>query len=125
MGAWAQGGDPTVILGVSRKKAAIDAFTGQATRFVDVAKGQAGHRSSALRTCTSRTSVSIRSSCIATCAPASCCVSTRTTGRFVTCAKPQKRKLAKTGDGEKFQIITEWGLVARNWKASSKVVAAA
>ena len=39
--------------------------------------------------------------------------------------KPQKRKLAKTGDAEKQQIIGEWALVARNWKANSKVVAIA
>jgi hypothetical protein len=37
--------------------------------------------------------------------------------------KIQKRKLAKTGDAEKFQIIGEWALVSRNWKANSKVVA--
>jgi hypothetical protein len=36
---------------------------------------------------------------------------------------PQKRKLAKTGDGEKYQLITEWGLIARNWKASSNQIA--
>ena len=32
-------------------------------------------------------------------------------------------KLAKTGDGEKRQIISEKTLVSRNWKANSKVVA--
>jgi hypothetical protein len=36
--------------------------------------------------------------------------------------KPLKRELAKTGDGTKHQIITEFGLVARNWRANSKVV---
>jgi hypothetical protein len=36
---------------------------------------------------------------------------------------PQKRKLAKTGDADKYQIITEWALVARNYKANAKVVA--
>ena len=37
----------------------------------------------------------------------------------------QKRKLAKTGDADKYQIINEWALVARNWKVNSKVVAVA
>ena len=34
-------------------------------------------------------------------------------------------ELAKTGDGRKYQMIAEFGLVARNWKANAKVVACA
>jgi hypothetical protein len=37
--------------------------------------------------------------------------------------RPMARELARTGDGTKYQIITEATLVARNWQASSKVVA--
>ena len=37
--------------------------------------------------------------------------------------KPLKRELAKTGDATKYQILTEWALVARNYKANAKVVA--
>ena len=39
--------------------------------------------------------------------------------------RPFKRELAKTGDATKYQILTEWGLVARNWKANSKIVGCA
>jgi len=34
-------------------------------------------------------------------------------------------KLARTGDGDKYQIISEWGLVSRNEAANGKVVACA
>ena len=36
---------------------------------------------------------------------------------------PFMEQLAKTGDGTKYQIIAEWGLVCRNETASGKVVA--
>ena len=39
--------------------------------------------------------------------------------------RPFKRELAKTGDATKFQLLCEWGLVARNWKANSKIVGCA
>jgi hypothetical protein len=123
MGAWAQGGDPRVILVGVAQKAAIDAFTGQATRFVDVAKGQQASIVGAANVYVSDFGNHqvilhryMRSSIVLCLDPDYWAV------RYLR--KPQKRKLAKTGDGEKFQIITEWGLVARNWKASSKVVAA-
>jgi hypothetical protein len=37
--------------------------------------------------------------------------------------RPMARELARTGDGTKYQIITEGTLVSRNWQASSKIVA--
>jgi hypothetical protein len=37
--------------------------------------------------------------------------------------RPFMEELAKTGDGKKYQLLTEWGLVSRNEAASAKVVA--
>jgi hypothetical protein len=39
--------------------------------------------------------------------------------------RPFAETLAKTGDGVKKQIITEFGLVSRNWQGNAKVVACA
>jgi hypothetical protein len=39
--------------------------------------------------------------------------------------RPMARELARTGDGTKYQIITEGTLVARNMQASSKVIGCA
>jgi len=39
--------------------------------------------------------------------------------------KPLKREIPRSGDAKKYQIITEWALVARNYKANAKVVACA
>lgn len=122
-GAWAQGGNPRVILVGALQKVRVDAITGIATRFIDVTKGEQASIVGAANVYVSdygthqvilhrymRTSV-------------------------ILCLDPdywaiaqlrgfQKRQLAKTGDGEKYQVIWEGGLEARNWRASSKVVAA-
>jgi hypothetical protein len=37
--------------------------------------------------------------------------------------RPMARELARTGDGTKYQIVTETTLVCRNQQASAKVVA--
>ena len=37
--------------------------------------------------------------------------------------RPFSEELAKTGDARKYQIVGEFTLVSRNWKANSKVVA--
>lgn len=120
--AWADGGDPRVILTNTIGKAAIDTFTGVATRFVDVDRTAQASIIGAANVYVSdfgkhqvvlhrymRTSVVL------------CLDPDYWAVRYLR--KPQKRKLAKTGDAEKNQIITEWALVARNWKANSKVVA--
>jgi hypothetical protein len=39
--------------------------------------------------------------------------------------RPKMEELAKTGDGEKRQIVSEFTLVSRNHNASAKVVACA
>lgn len=121
-GSWTAGGNPRVILTNTIGKIAIDNITSIATRFVDVAKGDQGSIVGAANVYVSDYGVHqvilhryMRTS-------------------VVLCLDPdywsiaqlrgfQKRQLAKTGDGEKYQVIWEGGLEARNWKASSKVVA--
>lgn len=124
MGAWAQGGDPRVILTGVIGKGYIDGFTGVATRFVDVDGAKQASIIGAANVYVSDYGKHqvilhryMRSSVVLCLDPDYWAV------RYLR--KPQKRKLAKTGDGEKYQIIQEAALVARNWKASSKVVAVA
>lgn len=121
-GAWADGGDPSVVLVGTKQKGVIDGFTGIATRFQDVSKGDQAIITGAANVYVSDfgrhqvvLSRYMRSSTVLCLDPDYWAV------RYLR--KPQKRKLAKTGDAEKFQIITEWCLVARNWKANSKVAA--
>jgi hypothetical protein len=122
--AWTDGGDPRVILTGTVGKQDIDTFTGVATRFVDVDKSAQASIIGAANVYVSdfgRHQVILhrymRSSVVLCLDPDYWAV------RYLR--KPQKRKLAKTGDADKFQIITEWALSARNWKANSKVVAVA
>lgn len=122
--AWADGGDPRVILTGTVGKADIDTFTGVATRFVDVDKSAQASIIGAANVYVSDFGKHqvvlhryMRSSVVLCLDPDFWAV------RYLR--KPQKRKLARTGDAEKFQIITEWALVARNNKANSKVVAIA
>lgn len=122
--AWSDGGDPRVILTGTIGKAYIDTFTGVATRFVDVDKSAQASIIGAANLYVSdfgRHQVVLhrymRSSVVLCLDPDYWAV------RYLR--KIQKRKLAKTGDAEKFQMIGEWALVARNWKANSKVVAIA
>lgn len=124
MGAWAQGGNPTKILVGATQKTAIDGFTGQATRFVDVAKGAQASIVGAANVYVSDYGTHqvilhryMRSSIVL------CLDDDFWAIRWLR--KPLKRELAKTGDGTKYQIICEWALVARNWLASSKIVACA
>lgn len=121
---WTQGGDCNVILCMPGQKRAIDAFTGVATRFVDVAKGEQASITGAANVYVSdfgkhqvllnRYGVSFEVLCLDT---------SMWAVRYLR--KPLKRELARTGDGIKYQIITEWALVARNYKANAKVVNAA
>ena len=123
-GAWEEGGDPSVILVTARQKAAVDGFAGIATRFVDVDKSAQASIIGAANLYVSdfgrhqvilnrygRDSVAL------------CIDPSMWALRYLR--KPLKRELARTGDGKKYQIITEWALVARNNLANSKVVALA
>jgi hypothetical protein len=120
--AWTDGGDPRVILTGTIGKGYIDTFTGIATRFVDVDKSAQASIIGAANVYVSDFGKHqvilhryMRSSVVLCLDPDYWAV------RYLR--KIQKRKLAKTGDAEKFQLIGEWCLVARNWKANSKVVA--
>jgi len=122
MGAWAQGGNPSKIFVGPIQKQAIDGFTGQATRFVDVMKGQQASIVGAANVYVSDFGTHqvilhryMRASVVL------CLDDDFWAVRWLR--KPMKRELAKTGDGTKYQIIAEWGLVARNWNSSSKIVA--
>lgn len=121
-GAWTDGGDPRVILAPAAQKKAIDAFSGVATRFVDVAKQAEASIIGAANVYVSSfgsphmvvLSRYVRSSVVLCIDPDYWAVS------FLR--RPFTEPLAKTGDAHKRQIITEFGLVCRNQFASSKIV---
>ena len=120
-GAWSNGGNPSVILAAANNKAAIDGFTSIATRMVDIdASTQApiigaanvyvsdfGRHTVVLH----RYMRSVTTICLD---PNFWAVG------FLR--RPMARELARTGDGTKYQIITEATLVSRNWQSSSKIV---
>lgn len=121
-GAWAQGGNPRVILTGAKCKALIDAMTSVATRFVDVSKGEQASIVGAANVYVSDYGMHqvilhryMRTSVVLCLDP--------DFWSIAMLRSPQKRQLAKTGDGEKYQVITEFGLEARNWRASAKSVA--
>lgn len=122
--AWADGGNPSTVLVNTTQKTAIDAFTSIATRMVDIDR-----KAQAVITNAANVYVSdygthtvllhryMRSSVVLCLDPDYWAVS------FLR--RPKMEELAKTGDGEKRQIITEFTLVSRNANASAKVEACA
>lgn len=121
-GAWSNGGNPTIILGTANNKAAIDGFTSIATRFVDVDAATQSPIIGAANVYVSdfgrHTVVLHRYMRTVTLL---CLDPNYWAIAFLR--RPMARELARTGDGTKYQIITEAGLVSRNWQSSSKVVA--
>lgn len=120
--AWTDGGDPRVILVGAAQKRAVDAFTSIATRFVDVGRAQEASITGAANLYVSdfgRHQVILhrymRSSVVLCIDPDLWAVA--------YLDRPFSQRLAKTGDGEKRMILTEFGLVARNWTGNAKVVA--
>lgn len=123
-GSWSSGGQASQILVGPTQKAAIDQFTGVATRFVDVDRAAqasiinaASLYVSSFGRHTVRLHRHVRSSVVLCLDPDMWAIS------FID--KPFMEELAKTGDGKKHQMISEWGLVSRNEAASAKVVACA
>jgi hypothetical protein len=124
-GAWEDGGDPRVILVGATQKKVIDGFTGIATRFVDTSPKKEATIIGAANMYVSEfgsphmvvLSRYVRSSVVLCIDPAYWAIS------FLRA--PFVESLAKTGDGEKRQILAEYTLVCRNPKASAKVVACA
>jgi hypothetical protein len=131
-GAWEDGGDPRIILVGATQKAAIDGFTGVATRFVDVDKAAQASIIGAANLYVSdfgRHTVMLhrymRTSVVLCIDPDYWAVA------FLD--KPFMEPLAKTGDADKRQLVAEYCLIARApgtsgangsvGGASSKVVA--
>lgn len=121
-GTWSSGGQATQIIVGPTQKLVIDQFTGVATRFVDVDRAQqasvinaANLYVSSFGRHTVRMHRHVRASIVLCLDPDMWAVS------FID--RPFMEKLAKTGDGDKYQIVSEWGLVSRNEAASGKVVA--
>lgn len=121
-GAWSNGGNPSVILATSNNKTAIDSFTSIATRFVNVDAATQSPIIGAANVFVSdygRHTVVLhrymRTSVLLCLDPNYWAIA------FLR--RPMARELARTGDGTKYQIITEATLVCRNQQASSKVVA--
>lgn len=122
-GAWEDGGDPRVILVGPTQKNVIDQFTGVATRMIDTAPRKQASIVGAANLYVSSygsphvvtLSRYVRSSVVLCIDPDYWAVA------FLR--NPAVVNLAKTGDATKKMIITEYGLVCRNPKASAKVVA--
>ena len=120
-GAWSNGGDPSIILSTAKNKAIIDGFTSIATRFVNV---DAATQSPIIGAANVYVSDFGRHTVV---------LHRYMRDQNVLCLdpnywaiaflrRPMARELARTGDGTKYQIITEATLVARNPQASAKVV---
>lgn len=123
-GAWDDGGNPTVILSSPQNKLVIDGFTGQATRFVDVAKGKQASIVGAANLYVSSFGVHqvilsryVRNQAVM-------CLDTDYWA-VAFLRSPRVVDLAKTGDATKKLMLAEFCLVCRNPSASSKVVALA
>lgn len=120
-GAWSNGGNPSIVLATAKNKTIIDGFTSIATRFVDV---DASTQSPIIGAANVYVSDFGRHTIV---------LHRYMRDQNVLCLdpnywaiaflrRPMARELARTGDGTKYQIITEATLVARNPQASAKVV---
>ena len=120
-GAWLDGGDPDIVLCSSVNKKAISAFTGIATRNVDVAREQQASITAAADFYVSDFGTHkiilhrhVRPNVIMTIDSSLWAIA------FLR--KPFSQRLAKTGDAEKRMILSEFCLVARSNNGNSKVV---
>lgn len=120
--AWSQGGNASVILTGTSQKAALDAFSGVATKYNEIKGKNQGTLIGAVDAYVSDVGNHmvilhrhVRSSVVLCVDPEYWSVA------FLR--KPQMETLAKTGDSEKRMIVTDFTLVSRNEKASAKVVA--
>jgi hypothetical protein len=122
MDAWADGGDPRIILTNTSTKAVVDGFTGIVTRNIDMSR--ANPQQAAI---IGAANVYVSSAGIHT-------VVLHRHVRGVTIMaldpdywaiaflrQPFMEELAKTGDARKYQILAEWTLVSRNHAANAKL----
>lgn len=122
--AWQQGGDARIILVNTTNKAVIDGITGVALRQVDVGRRQAATIIGTANVYVSSYGIHtvvlhrhIRGSVVLAVDP--------DYWSLAFLRNPFMEQLAKTGDGTKYQMLSEFTLVCRNEKASAKVVACA
>lgn len=118
--AWADGGDPSVIMLSAANKAALNAFTSVATRFVDVMKAEQASIVSGASLYVSDFGVHkvvlnryMRSQ-------VALCIDPEHVA--VAFLRPiQKVDIAKTGDAEKFMVLGEFAFMSTNPNAHAKV----
>ena len=120
-GAWEDGGDVDVVLTAAVNKKVISAFTGIATRNVDVARGAQASITAAADFYVSDFGTHkivlhrhVRNNVVM------CIDSDLWAVAYLR--RPFSERLAKTGDAEKRQILSEFCLVARSNNGNSKVV---
>lgn len=122
-GAWEDGGDPRVILVGAKQKNLLDAFSGVATRMVDVERAAKASIIGAVNLYVSSYG-----------SPHAVVLSRYVRDSVVLCLDPDYwavgflrrpfvAQLAKTGDAQKRMLAAEYTLICRNQFASSKVVA--
>jgi len=122
--AWTDGGNPSIILVNSTHKQTLDGFTSIATRFVDVDKAdQAPILTSANVYVSDWGRHTVILSRYLRTNPSILLAIDPEYWATSWLRKPKIETLAKTGDGEKRMIISEWTLVARNPDSSGKVFA--
>ena len=121
-GAWSSGGHASVILTSSTQKEVIDSLTSIATRNVELSRTQQAviHGASNLIVTSYGTHKvvlhrHVRTSVVLCVDPEYWSIS------FLD--RPTVQQMAKTADGNKYMMITEFCLVSRNQAASAKVVA--
>jgi hypothetical protein len=122
--AWTQGGRARVVLVGTSQKAAIDSFTGQATRFMDVTKGQQASIVGAANVYVSSFGVHTIVLHRHVRATVALCIDPDYWA-LAFLRQPFMEQLAKTGDATKYHMVAEGTLVSRNEAASAKVVSAA
>lgn len=122
--AWTYGGNARVILVGTSQKAAIDAFSGQGTRTINVGSarqlpiiGAANVYVSSFGIHTVVLHRHVRGTI-------ALCIDQDYWG-LAFLRNPFMEQLAKTGDGTKYHMIAEGTLVCRNERASAKVVSCA
>ena len=118
--AWVDGGEPSVLLMSATNKNRFDTFAGIATKFHDVSgnsqattTGAADVYVSSFGNHTVKLSRQMRDQAVLCVDPEYVAVST---------LRPiQKEELAKIGDGTRYQLVGEYGLVVSNMDAHAKI----
>lgn len=122
--AWTDGGNPTVLLVNSTHKQTIDGFTSRATNMVDVDKGANVPILTSANVYVSdwgRHTIMLHRYLRTN--PSVLLAIDPEYWATAWLRRPKVEDLAKTGDGEKKLIVSEWTLVARNPDSSGKVFA--